>query len=193
MEIMVNFVSRSVAVVMVGLGAVVVAACTSAEPNRGLSNIRLAGDDGNDQLSLNCSNRGRVRVNDGRPAEGPIACADVVSIVVDGVGGDDQIRLERLNPSDFGSLQSIRLEGGDGDDWIYASHATDLVVAGTGDDVISGDLPNDDLSMAATARTSSTCLCSKGRSASAPIPPWNRSTSRPATTSSSTLDGSPAN
>ena len=68
-----NLDRRSVAVVMVGLGAVVVAACTSAEPNRGLSNIRLAGDDGNDQLSLNCSNRGRVRVNDGRPAEGPIA------------------------------------------------------------------------------------------------------------------------
>lgn len=128
---------------MVGLGAVVVAACT-AEPNRGPSNIRLVGDGGNDQLSLNCSNRGRVRVNDDRPAEGPIACADVVSIVVDGDGGNDQIRLERLNPSDFGSLRSIRLDGGDGDDWIYTSHATDLVAAGRGDDVITGDLTNDD-------------------------------------------------
>jgi Ca2+-binding RTX toxin-like protein len=128
---------------MVGSGAL--AACTlTAKPDQGPSNIRLVGDDANDQLSVDCSNRGRVRVNGDRPAGGPIACADVVSIVVDGGGGNDQIRLERLNPSDFGSLRSIRLEGGDGNDWIYASHATDVLAAGLGDDVISGDLMNDD-------------------------------------------------
>jgi Ca2+-binding RTX toxin-like protein len=68
----------------------------------------------------------------------------VVSIEVDGARGSDQIRLERLNPSDFGSLRSIRIDGGDGEDWIYASHATDLISAGLGDDVITGDLTNGD-------------------------------------------------
>jgi Ca2+-binding RTX toxin-like protein len=137
--------------------AAVLAACTpTATPDHRLREIRVVGDDiandlgperapVDDHLSVECTTHGRVLINGHRPTGGPIACTEVVSILVVGGVGDDHIALSDIGPSEFRSMRSVRVDTGGGNDSIYGSALGDVIVAGAGNDVIVGDVLNDDV------------------------------------------------
>lgn len=99
--------------------------------------LTVLGDDDPDQIVVGCSAGAEVRVNGARPDSGAVACASVISIAVNGGGGDDEIRLQKLGPLEFTALTLVSIDAMDGNDVIFASQVEDAIAAGTGDDRIS--------------------------------------------------------
>jgi Ca2+-binding RTX toxin-like protein len=98
--------------------------------------LTVTSDDQGDEIVVRCSGGGFVRVNGARPDTGLVACTDVTSIVVEGAGGADDIRLQQVNDVIFTALVSASIDGGEGNDVVRASEVADSITAGDGDDEV---------------------------------------------------------
>lgn len=72
------------------------------------------------------------------PMAGQLESADVRSLSVSGSAGDDLIDLAGIDPADWPSLRSVRVEGRQGDDIIFGTLLADRIYGGGGHDVIEG-------------------------------------------------------
>ena len=91
----------------------------------------------NDAITIT-SVGGLVKVNGGDP-DGAVNSAAVTSIDVSGGPGANNINLAGVNGTDFTTLTSVTVDGGDGNDTINGSQLADELEGGVGDDRIIGD------------------------------------------------------
>ncbi len=100
---------------------------------------------------------GYLNINGAPPAGGPIACAQVRALTLQGDAAANWLDAGSLSPADFPALQRVTLDGGAGDDTLTASPFTDVLAGGAGSDVFVGvggedqtDAGADDFFMEAT-------------------------------------------
>jgi Ca2+-binding RTX toxin-like protein len=70
-------------------------------------------------------------------ADGDLSLYDIEALTVRAMGGNDTLR------ADIGSVPTLRLEGGAGDDVIVGSPGADVIDGGDGNDTLSGDYGDD--------------------------------------------------
>ncbi|MGW1422995.1 beta strand repeat-containing protein [Bradyrhizobium manausense] len=114
----------------------------------GGSNV-VEGGDGNDTAQINGSNASemftitangtRVRFDETGPAPFSLDIGTTENLVLHAGGGDDVITAG----NGLGSLISLTLDGGAGNDRITGGDGNDLLIGGAGDDVVSGGRGND--------------------------------------------------
>jgi Ca2+-binding RTX toxin-like protein len=99
--------------------------------------VLTVNSDANDAIAIT-SVGGQVKVNGADP-DGAVDSADVTAIDVSGGSGANDISLAGVNATDFTSLTSVSVDGGDGNDTINGSQIADELEGGPGDDRITGD------------------------------------------------------
>jgi Ca2+-binding RTX toxin-like protein len=103
----------------------------------GTFTVRSNGDDG---ISVGCAGDGEVLLNEGEPADGPIACEDVTRLIVNGGPGSNEISVRGVNAAEFTGLRRIEVSGRDGADFIQGSELADVTQGGAGTDFIAAFL-----------------------------------------------------
>lgn len=140
-------VRRLVAAVVVITAILVPASPASAKFTIGYSGgvLTVSGTPGDDDIRVWCVS-GNVWVNN-KAAAGPIACASVTKLRVQGAGGNDHLDAEDTPTIDFSSLTRTVLIGGPGRDFLISGPipttllgggAGDLLVPGAGSDKLRG-------------------------------------------------------
>jgi Ca2+-binding RTX toxin-like protein len=81
---------------------------------------------------------GNVKVNNGDP-DGVVAATAVTEIDVSGGPGANNIDLKGVTGTDFDNLDTVTVDGGDGNDTINGTQLADRLEGGNGDDEIIGD------------------------------------------------------
>jgi Ca2+-binding RTX toxin-like protein len=84
----------------------------------------------------------QVDVGDDGSADFSFERADVASIVVDALGGDDSVRIDESNGSFTDSIPTT-IDGGPGDDTIAGGKGVETLRGGDGNDTIDGNGGND--------------------------------------------------
>jgi Ca2+-binding RTX toxin-like protein len=105
-----------------------------SEFNGGVLTVNSTANDGIAITSVG----GLVKVN-GNDPDGAVNSADVTSIDVSGGPGANDINLAGVNGTDFTTLTSVTVDGGDGNDTINGTQLADELEGGNGDDRIIGD------------------------------------------------------
>jgi Ca2+-binding RTX toxin-like protein len=117
--------------------------------------LNVAGGRGSDRIGVTCSS-GLVKVNGKNPSTGEVACAKVSEVDVSAGAGNDRVDLsgvgsgtgfgQRDLPGGFGHGTGCGVQLGDGNDtYIGGKSCFNLVLAGRGDDRVSGGDLRDDL------------------------------------------------
>ena len=101
--------------------------------------LSVTGTSGDDAIFVTRSPQNQVLIN---RVDSGIDAADVDTIVVNGLAGNDVISLQPTFLATFSSDVSITVYGGDGDDVIFGSPINDTLVGGDGDRII-GDVDLD--------------------------------------------------
>ncbi|HKH22591.1 MAG TPA: hypothetical protein VKA88_03140 [Solirubrobacterales bacterium] len=131
-----------------------------AQVNGGL--LTVTGGKGSDRVTVVCSALGQVKVNGKDPRTGAIACARVSEVDVLTGAGNDRVNLSGVGPDagfgqkdlpgGFGHGTGAAADLGDGSDrYIGGLSAFNLVLAGAGDDNVTGGRLRDDLELGSGA------------------------------------------
>jgi Ca2+-binding RTX toxin-like protein len=139
----------AVGVLATALLAVLVFAATSpASVTIGQSNrpvIVVAGDESPDVIGIECVSD-LLKINGIDPSQGPVNCSKLIELHISGGGGDDKLDLSRI---DLGILAlheadpppEITLDGGEGDDTLFAGGGVGQTTGGPGADTLIGNGP----------------------------------------------------
>ena len=125
------------------LGALVVAAAATAnvrsefDPDSGTFTVRSNADDG---ISVGCAGDGEVLLNEDEPDGGPVVCADVNRIIVNGGPGSNEISLTGVTADEFPDLADVDVAGRGGTDFIQGSGINDVIDGGAGNDFVAAFL-----------------------------------------------------
>ena len=113
------------------------ATVTSAVNGAGVLTVN---SDASDPIAIT-SVGGDVKVNGGNPGGGntTVDSATITAIDVSGGPGANDINLAGVNGTDFTSLDTVTVDGGDGNDTINGTQLADQLDGGNGDDRIIGD------------------------------------------------------
>jgi Ca2+-binding RTX toxin-like protein len=107
------------------------------DPGTGTFTVRSNGDDG---ISVACAGDGDVLLNEGEPADGPIACGNVRRLIVNGGPGSNEISVRGVTADEFGALTNVEVSGRDGLDLIQGSELADVTRGGAGNDFLAAFL-----------------------------------------------------
>jgi Ca2+-binding RTX toxin-like protein len=107
------------------------------DPGSGTFTVRSNGDDA---ISIACAGDGEVLLNEDEPAGGPVACADVARLVVNGGPGSNEISLGGVTADEFPALASVEVAGRSGTDFIQGSGLRDVIDGGAGNDFVAAFL-----------------------------------------------------
>ncbi len=108
--------------------------------------LTIEGTEAGDRIALRlqASDAGvlQVDVGDDGSADFSFERADVASIVVDALGGDDSVRIDESNGSFTDSIPTT-IDGGPGNDRIAGGKGVETLLGGDGNDTIDGNGGND--------------------------------------------------
>ncbi len=108
--------------------------------------LSITADDSGNTITVTCA-ASNVQVNGVDPSSGPVACASLSSITVQGGAGGDTIDLSGVARSEFAAATAVSITGGDGDDTITGSPFDDTITGGAGNNWIDGGVGNDSLTL----------------------------------------------
>jgi hypothetical protein len=114
--------------------------------------LTIAGTDASDTIALRlqAGDPGvlQVDVGDDDSADFSFQRADITSIAVDALGGDDNVRIDDSNGSFTDSIPTT-IDGGPGNDTIAGGKGAETLIGGDGNDTIDGNGGNDQASLGA--------------------------------------------
>ena len=114
--------------------------------------LTIAGTEASDTIALRlqAGDPGvlQVDVGDDGSAEFSFQRADITSIAVDALGGDDNVRIDDSNGSFTDSIPTT-IDGGPGNDTIAGGKGAETLFGGDGNDTIDGNGGNDQASLGA--------------------------------------------
>lgn len=119
------------------IGALAVATTASAnvrsefDAGSGTFTVRSNADDG---ISVGCAGDGEVLLNEDEPGGGPVDCADVTRLIVNGGPGTNEISLRGVAADEYPALTSVEVAGRGGADFIQGSELRDVIEGGAGND-----------------------------------------------------------
>lgn len=138
-----RFMSGFMVVVAVMAAVLFIPHLAFAGVSQQISNGELIIDlSGSDEVSVSCVN-GLVKLNGIDPQSGPLACASVTSIVVNGGTGDNQIDTSEVTRAAFSTVSTVTINGRAGNDTIMASEVDDTLNGDGGNDTFVGAQPTD--------------------------------------------------
>jgi Ca2+-binding RTX toxin-like protein len=118
--------------------------------------LHVTGGRGSDSIAVSCSGDGLVKVNGKNPRTGSVACSRISEVDVSSGAGDDRVKLagagsatgfgQRDLPGGFGHGTGCGVQLGSGNDrYIGGKSCFNLVLAGRGNDRVSGGNLRDQL------------------------------------------------
>jgi Ca2+-binding RTX toxin-like protein len=125
------------AMAAMGLLALPGVASATVTSNVGAGGVLNVTSDGSDPITIVCTG-GNVQVNGADPGGTATACTAITSIGVLGGPGANNINLNGVTTAAFTGLNSVIVNGGDGNDTIAGSEFPDLLNGSTGNDRVIG-------------------------------------------------------
>ena len=125
------------AMAAMGLLALPGVASATVTSNVGAGGVLSVTSDGSDPITIVCTG-GNVQVNGADPGGTATACSAIASIGVRGGPGANNINLNGVTTAAFTGLNSVIVNGGDGNDTIAGSEFPDLLNGSTGNDRVIG-------------------------------------------------------
>jgi Ca2+-binding RTX toxin-like protein len=104
--------------------------------------VLTVSSDAGDAITITCQT-GDVKVNGDDPDSGSADCSTITGIIVNGGPGDNAVDLSGVSATDFTTLISTTVSGGDGVDMLTGSNLVDTLDGGSGGDTLVGVKGND--------------------------------------------------